>query len=52
MLPTLEPIRERRQEFADKPDRIVEVIHEGSRRAREVAQQTMNEVRATVRLAP
>ena len=52
MLPTLEPIRERRQAFADKPDQIVEVIHEGSRRARAVAEQTMSEVRATVRLAP
>jgi tryptophanyl-tRNA synthetase len=52
MLPVLEPIRERRQQFADKPDRIVEVIHEGSRRARTEARKTMSEVRATVRLAP
>ena len=52
MLPELAPIRDRRQGFADKPDRIVEIIHEGSRRARAVAQDTMSEVRATVRLAP
>ena len=52
MLPALEPIRERRRTFAEKPDRIVEVIHEGSRRARTVAQATMAEVRDKVRLAP
>jgi tryptophanyl-tRNA synthetase len=52
MLPVLAPIRERRQQFAEKPDRIVEVIHEGSRRARTVAQKTMEDVRSLVKLAP
>ena len=52
LVPALAPIRDRRQAFAEKPDRIVEVIHEGSRRARVVAQETMNEVRDKVRLAP
>jgi tryptophanyl-tRNA synthetase len=52
MLVELEPIRERRQAFAEKPDRIVEIIHEGSRRARLVAQDTMGEVRSLVKLAP
>ena len=52
MLVVLEPIRERRQAFAEKPDRIVEIIHEGSRRARLVAQDTMAEVRSLVKLAP
>jgi len=52
MLPPLERIRERRQTLAEKPDRIVEVLHEGSRRARQTAQRTMGEVRAAVRLAP
>jgi hypothetical protein len=52
MLVELEPIRERRQTFAEKPDRIVEIIHEGSRRARLVAQDTMGEVRSLVKLAP
>jgi hypothetical protein len=32
--------------------RIVEVIHEGSRRARVEAQRTMDEVRSKVRRAP
>jgi len=48
----LAPIRERRQSFAEKPDRIVDVIHEGSRHARLEAQRTMDEVRSKVRLAP
>jgi tryptophanyl-tRNA synthetase len=52
MLPPLEAIRERRQAFADKPDRIVEILHEGSRRARRVATDTMTEARAAVRLTP
>jgi tryptophanyl-tRNA synthetase len=52
MLPALAPIRERRQAFAEKPERIVEVIHEGSRRARVEARRTMDEVRSKVRLAP
>jgi len=52
MLASLDPIRERRQAFAEKPDHIVEIIHEGSRRARVVAQETMAEVRSLVKLAP
>jgi tryptophanyl-tRNA synthetase len=51
MLPLLAPIRDRRS-FAEKPDRIVDVIHEGSRRARFEAQRTMGEGRSKVRLAP
>ena len=52
MLPALAPIRERRQAFAEKPDRIIDIIHDGSRRARGEAQRTMDEVRSKVRLAP
>jgi tryptophanyl-tRNA synthetase len=52
MLPPLEAIRERRQAFADKPDRIVEILHEGSARARRVAAETMTEARAAVHLTP
>src|SRR6266436_6007672 len=50
MLPPLTAIRERRQKFAEKPATIVEILHEGSRRARKVAQATMEGVRAAVRL--
>jgi len=52
MLPPLTAIRERRQGFAEKPARIVEILHEGSRRARGVAQATMHDVRAAVHLTP
>ena len=48
----LAAIRERRQVFAEKPATIVEILHEGSRRARKVAQATMQDVRAAVHLAP
>jgi tryptophanyl-tRNA synthetase len=52
MLPALEPIRERRQKYAEKPDVIVDVLHTGTERARAVAQQTMEEVRSRITLAP
>jgi len=52
MLPPLEKIRERRQAFAEKPDTIRQVLVEGSRRARTIAQQTMTEVRDAVKLLP
>jgi tryptophanyl-tRNA synthetase len=52
MLPPLTAIRERRQAYAEKPNTIREVLVEGSRRARVVAQQTMTEVRDAVKLQP
>jgi tryptophanyl-tRNA synthetase len=52
MLPPLSAIRERRQQFAEKPDTIVDILREGSRRARRVAEHTMAEVRDAVKLAP
>src|SRR5213593_4631859 len=52
MLPPLEKIRARRQSFAEKPDTIKQVLVEGSRRARAVAQKTMKEVRDAVKLLP
>ena len=52
MIPPLEKIRERRQAFAEKPQTIKEILHEGSRRARTVAEQTMAEVREAVHLLP
>ena len=52
MLPPLAAIRERRQAFADKPREIIEILHEGSKRARKTAVETMDEVRAAVKLEP
>jgi tryptophanyl-tRNA synthetase len=52
MAPPLEVVRQRRQQYAEKPDTIVDILHEGSRRARRTAEQTMREVRAAVHLTP
>jgi len=46
----LAPIRERRQRWADDPDAVRDVIAEGTRRARAVAERTMDEVRAAMGL--
>jgi tryptophanyl-tRNA synthetase len=50
--PALAPIRERRQRFAEKPDRIVDILREGSARARRAAQATMENVRRVVTITP
>ncbi|HVA69345.1 MAG TPA: tryptophan--tRNA ligase [Candidatus Binataceae bacterium] len=46
----LAPIRERRAEYASKPERVRELVIEGTRRGRAVAQATMDEVRAAMKL--
>ena len=46
----LRPIRERRAEFAAKPERVREIIMEGTRKGRAVAQSTMDEVRRAMKL--
>src|SRR5687767_8477275 len=46
----LEPMRERRHEILSQPDLVKDVVVEGSRRARTVAQQTIARVRDAVRL--
>jgi tryptophanyl-tRNA synthetase len=46
----LEPLRERRRQVMARPDRIREILVEGSRKARVVAQATMERVRDAVRL--
>jgi tryptophanyl-tRNA synthetase len=52
MLPPLEKIRERRQRYAERPAELVEILREGSRRARRTAQATMDAVHSAVRLEP
>jgi tryptophanyl-tRNA synthetase len=44
------PIRERRAEFAAKPERVREIIMEGTRKGRAVAQSTMDDVRTAMKL--
>jgi tryptophanyl-tRNA synthetase len=52
MLPPLARIRDRRQQFAEKPADIVEVLRDGSRRAQVAAAATMEEVHRVTRLTP
>jgi tryptophanyl-tRNA synthetase len=47
----LAPIRERRAEFASKPERVREIIVEGTRKGRAVAQETMAEVRSAMKIS-
>jgi tryptophanyl-tRNA synthetase len=47
---TLEPVRERRRAIMARPDHIREILVEGSRRARVIAQATMERVRDAVKL--
>ena len=46
----LDPMRTRRAELVAKPSALRDILHEGSRKARAVAQETMERVRAAVRL--
>ena len=46
----LDPIRERREAILAKPDQLREIMFEGSKRARAVAQQTMARVRDAVKV--
>jgi tryptophanyl-tRNA synthetase len=47
----LEPMRERRRELASRPERIHEILVEGSRRARTTAVETMARVRDALKIS-
>ena len=47
---TLEPFRARRAEFEKDPDGVWDVLRDGAKRARQIAEKTMEEVRAAVGL--
>ncbi|MFZ6734867.1 tryptophan--tRNA ligase [Undibacterium sp. Ji42W] len=46
----LKPIRERREEFAKDRAQVLQILKEGTRKAREIAAQTTDEVRAAIGL--
>ena len=50
MLPHLEPLHEKRVKIEDKPEEVKELLFEGSRRARKLAQETMQSVRQAMRI--
>ena len=47
----LDPMRERRAEVLARPERIREILMDGSSTARRIAQDTMTQVREAVRLS-
>jgi tryptophanyl-tRNA synthetase len=51
LLHRLEEIHERRPQFASRPDTVWDILREGSRRAREVARATMEDVREAMQVS-
>jgi len=47
---TIAPIRQRREELAQNPEVVMEILKEGTEKAREVAKETMRKVRQAVRI--
>ncbi|HPH96026.1 MAG TPA: tryptophan--tRNA ligase [Anaerolineaceae bacterium] len=47
---SLVPFRARRAEIDQNPDRVWEILHDGGRRARAIADETMRDVRAAIGL--
>lgn len=50
LLAYLKPMQERREEIAAHPEKIAEIIQEGSRRARRIAAETLAEVTEAMKL--
>ena len=48
MSDTLAPIRERRRQWEKDPDKVRDVLRDGTHRAREVARETMDQVRSAM----
>jgi tryptophanyl-tRNA synthetase len=46
----LQPFRDKRSQLAADPNFVMEVLHDGAKRARAIAQKTMEEVREAVQL--
>ncbi|MCP4349226.1 MAG: tryptophan--tRNA ligase [Desulfobacterales bacterium] len=50
LIKALEPIREKREYYENRPELVADIIVTGSNKAREVAQQTMEEVRSALKI--
>ena len=48
----LEPMRERRREFEQRPDYVKEILEHGGKQARAIARETLNEVYEKMGLGP
>jgi tryptophanyl-tRNA synthetase len=49
---TLQPFRERRSELAARPEYVTEILADGARRAKTIAEETIREVRQKIGLIP
>ena len=49
---TFAPIRARREELAARPEVVDEILHDGARRARVIAQEVLNDAKDAVGLPP
>jgi len=50
LIEALEPIRERRQYYEKRPDLVEDIMREGSNRARQIAENTMADVRTAMKI--
>jgi tryptophanyl-tRNA synthetase len=50
LIEAMTPLHERRAHFKAKPQRVKEIIAAGSQKARDVARQTMDQVRSAIRV--
>ncbi len=50
MLPVIQPLHEKRQELEQSPDRVKEILAAGSAKARDIARETMAEVRQAMKI--
>lgn len=50
MLPVLQPLYEKRKELEQSPDSVKEILVAGSAKAREIARETMGEVRQAMKI--
>jgi tryptophanyl-tRNA synthetase len=50
LIEAMAPLHERRAHFKAKPQRVKEIIAAGSQKARDVARQTMDQVRTAIRI--
>jgi tryptophanyl-tRNA synthetase len=50
LLPAMAPIQEKRRLFVSQPEKIHEILNEGSKRARKVAKATLEEVKEAMKI--
>ncbi len=50
LLAYLKPIQEKRKELAARPERVAEILAAGSRKARDIASKTLEEIREAMKL--